>query len=193
MKAKNIFIVVVAIWLLVVIAGMGVLINYEVTPAATLAVPDQWPVESKIQREPGTYELIMAAHPHCPCTRASISELARIIPHARNKLKVHVLFIQPPGFSEDWVKTDLWESATAIPQVSVMIDPQAKEASLFHATTSGQTMLYDAKGRLLFRGGITPSRGHSGDNAGRSAIVSFLLTGTAQRTETFSYGCPLFH
>ena len=36
---------------------------------------------------------------------------------------------------------------------------------LVHAWTSGETMLYDASGRLVFAGGITGSRGHGGDNA----------------------------
>ena len=36
----------------------------------------------------------------------------------------------------------------------------------FGAETSGQTLLYDRDGRLLFSGGTTGSRGHDGDNAG---------------------------
>src|SRR5712691_5642885 len=61
------------------------------------------------------------------------------------------------------------------------------------APTSGQTVLYDSQGRLLFSGGITGSRGHSGDNAGRSSIVSLVNAGVADQKETIVFGCPLFN
>ena len=70
---------------------------------------------------------------------------------------------------------------------------EGREAARFGAATSGQTFLYDARGGLLFSGGITGARAHAGDNAGRSAVVT-LLNGTggpaAPRTSVF--GCPLF-
>jgi hypothetical protein len=112
--------------------------------------------------------------------------------HAQGRLNAYVLFLKPTGFSEDWEKTDLWQTAAGIPGVSVMVDDRGLEARLFNSSTSGQTILYDAAGHLLFSGGITGSRGHSGDNAGRSAIVSLVNAGTATRAETFVFGCPLF-
>lgn len=112
--------------------------------------------------------------------------------HAQGRLTAYVLFLKPAGFSDDWERTDLWQSAASIPGVKVLIDEDGAEARLFNSSTSGQTILYDSAGRLLFSGGITGSRGHSGDNAGRSAITSLLNAGAATRTETFVFGCPLF-
>jgi hypothetical protein len=103
-----------------------------------------------------------------------------------------VLFAKPPNLPRDWEQTDLWETAAAIPGVKVMRDDDGLEARRFHAATSGQTMLYDKKGNLLFSGGITGGRGHEGDNAGRSAIVSLLTTGKADDWETPVFGCALF-
>ena len=74
----------------------------------------------------------------------------------------------------------------------MILDDDGREARLFHAATSGQAVLYDPQGRLLFSGGITASRGHSGDNAGRSSIVSLVHAGVPDRTETSVFGCPLF-
>jgi hypothetical protein len=111
---------------------------------------------------------------------------------SQGRVTAYVLFLKPAGFSEDWEKTDLWQSAANIPGVTAVIDDGGAEARRFHAATSGQTILYDAEGRLLFSGGITGSRGHSGDNAGRSAIVSLVNAGAADRAETFVFGCPLF-
>ncbi len=39
---------------------------------------------------------------------------------------------------------------------------------------------------------VTTARGHSGDNAGKSAIVSMLTKGEASRNQTLVFGCPLF-
>jgi hypothetical protein len=132
------------------------------------------------------------AHPHCPCTRATIGELASIMAHSQGRLTAYVLFLKPAGFSEEWEKSDLWRSAESIPGVTAVIDDEGAEANRFHAATSGQTLLYDAGGHLLFSGGITGSRGHSGDNAGHSAIVSLVNAGVAEQTESFVFGCPLF-
>jgi len=68
---------------------------------------------------------------------------------------------------------------------------EGAEAARFHATTSGYVLLYDVNGKLRFHGGITGSRGHSGDNAGRSAIEAILMGGLAETKQTFVFGCPL--
>jgi hypothetical protein len=103
-----------------------------------------------------------------------------------------VLFVKPSDFPDGWEKTDLLAGAAAIPGVTVVRDDEGVEAGRFRAATSGQTMLYDAAGKLLFSGGITSARGHEGDNAGRAAVVSLLTTGEAGREGTPVFGCPLF-
>ncbi len=112
--------------------------------------------------------------------------------HSQGLVKATVVFVRPEGFSEEWEKTDLWASATGIPGVETVVDVNGAEAWLFGSKTSGQTVLYNADGRLIFSGGITGSRGHSGDNDGRSAVLSLLRTGTAEKTRTAVFGCPLF-
>jgi hypothetical protein len=72
-----------------------------------------------------------------------------------------------------------------------MTDLDEVEVDRFHAEVSGLTMLYNADGKLLFSGGITASRGHSGDNVGRSSIVSLVTCGTSERTRTPVFGCAL--
>jgi hypothetical protein len=101
------------------------------------------------------------------------------------------MFFQPVGASDAGAKTDLWWSAAAIPGVTVAHDDGGGEARRFHVATSGHTLLYGARGELLFSGGITASRGHSGDNAGRSTVLALLHTGVADRTETPAFGCSL--
>lgn len=180
------------LWLLAVSTGLWILWGYENTPGVSAKPPVAWPAGSRIQRPQGSATLVLTVHPHCPCTRATVGELAEIMAHAQGRLNAYVLFLKPAGFSEDWEKTDLWQTAASIPGVSVMVDDRGSEARLFNSSTSGQTILYDAAGDLLFSGGITGSRGHSGDNAGRSAIISLVNARAAERAETFVFGCPLF-
>jgi hypothetical protein len=180
------------LWLMTVGAGVGILWHYENTPGIpAIAAPAQWPSDSHIQRS-NLATLIMIVHPHCPCSRASLAELARLMAQAQGRVTAFVLFNKPPKVSRHWEHTDLWDTAAAIPGVNVMADDEGIEARRFHAATSGQTMLYDKDGNLLFSGGITDGRGHEGDNPGRSAIVSFLTISEADRTETPVFGCPIF-
>jgi hypothetical protein len=181
-----------ALWLFIIGAGIGILWDYESTPGAAAATPDRWPAASRLKPAAGRATLVMSAHPHCPCTRASIGELARLMTQAQGRVTAYVVFVKPPGFSGEWVQSDLWASAAAIPGVIPVADGDGVEAGLFHSATSGQTVLYDAAGNLLFSGGITSARGHSGDNAGRTAIVSLLTGGEADKRDTPVFGCPLF-
>lgn len=180
-------------WLSVVIIGIWLLWGYENKPGIAADPPRQWPAASRIQLSQDHATLVMLAHPHCPCTRASIGELASIMAHSQGRVRAYVLFITPQGSSSDWEQTDLWQSASDIPNVHVVKDTEGIQAQLFNAATSGQTVLYNAQGRLLFSGGITRSRGHFGDNVGQAAIVAIANAEIPDQTETSVFGCPLFN
>ncbi len=182
-----------AVWLVVVAAGSAWLWRHSLTPGAAAGVaPESWPQVEEVKRVEGKPTLVMFAHPKCPCTRASIGELAVLMGRCQGKVEARVVFYQPKEMPEDWVHSDTWRSAEAIPGVTVQTDEDGRTAEKFHAGTSGQVVLYGADGRLLFSGGITEARGHSGDNDGRSALVEILEDGQAkhaQRTPVF--GCSL--
>ncbi len=189
---RLILITACAAWILVTATGLSALWRYENAPGPASIPPTDWPSESRIKRASDRATLIMLSHPHCPCTRASIEELNKLMAQAQGRVVAYVLFLKPTDTSTDWEKTDLWQTAARIPGVKVVADDNGIEASHFNAVTSGQTALYDVDGHLLFSGGITSARGHSGDNAGRSAIVSLLTAGDADRTATAVFGCPLY-
>jgi hypothetical protein len=178
-------------WLVLACAGLGWLLHYENTPGEAAPAPGQWPSQSQLLPSAEHATLVMLVHPHCPCSRASVGELSSIMAHSQGRLTAYVLFLKPEGFSDDWEKTDLWRSAEKIPGVTALVDVNGREAINFQSLTSGQTLLYDRSGRLVFQGGITASRGHSGDNAGRSAIISIVNTGSSDQKTTPVFGCPL--
>ena len=180
-------------WFGLTACGMAVVWEYEHVDGGPTRVSDAWPSESLLVPANDKATLVFFAHPKCPCTRASIGELARVMTHCPQGLQAYVMFIKPTEFAHeaDWEKSDLWRSAAQIPGVTVGCDFGGREAQSFHAETSGYTLLYDKHGQLLFRGGITSSRGHSGDNAGRCAIVDFVMQGRANTDQTKVYGCAL--
>jgi hypothetical protein len=179
-------------WLLVVGIGSSLLIGYENKVGDVGRPPSEWPSDSAIGRAPGRPTLVMMVHPQCPCSRASISELARLMVSIQGRVNANVLFVRPKGFADGWERTNLWTSAVMTPGVSVSADNEGVEARRFASQTSGQVVLYGADGHLLFSGGVTVARGHSGDSTGRNAIVA-LLTGNGSAVEqTPVFGCPLF-
>jgi hypothetical protein len=180
-----------ALWAMAVASGMTMLWAYSEAPGAAAAPPAVWPRDSRIRPSAERATLIMLAHSHCPCTRASIEELDRLMAQAGDRLAVDVLFVMPPDAGRGWEATDLRRSAAAIPGVTVLDDVDGIEARRFGALTSGQVLVYDAAGRLRFSGGITAGRGHAGDNAGRSAIVALLDGASSAAVETPVFGCSL--
>lgn len=170
--------------------GLRVLFHYENTPGRVGALSQAWP-GAQIERATDRPTLVMLAHPHCPCTVASVGELAQIMARLQGKVATYVLFVKPKEAGRDWEDTNLRRSAEAIPGVKVVFDPDGVEARRFGAETSGHTLLFGADGRLLFSGGITASRGHAGDNAGERAIVALVNNQTPARTQTLVFGCSL--
>jgi hypothetical protein len=177
-------------WLATVAFGMRVLFQYENMPGGVGALPQEWP-GVQIERATDRPTLVMVAHPHCPCTVASVGELAQIMARLEGRVAACVLLVKPNESGADWVDTNLRRNAEAIPGVKVVVDPAGVEARRFGAETSGHTLLFGRDGRLLFSGGITASRGHAGGNAGESAIVALVNNQTPARTRTLVFGCPL--
>jgi len=179
------------VWLAGVIAGLVLVAQYDYAAGPAGSTRSRWPSHSRIPLSKHDHTLIMFAHPRCPCTRASLGELERLVARCPEGLTCWVVFFVPTGAAENWKQTDQWSTASRIPHVRVMSDVDGAEASLFHAMTSGHAMLYGPAGDLLFSGGITTARGHAGDNDGRSAIEAVLLNSTPATRTTPVYGCPI--
>jgi hypothetical protein len=178
-------------WLALVAAGFGILLDYQNASGSMGSTPGGWPPGAGVVLDQKRDTLIMFAHPQCPCTRASVEELNHLLALGHDRVAVQVWFFKPAGFPLDWTQSGLWRSAAAIPGVTVHEDSDGRQARSFGAATSGYVVLYDPHGQLLFKGGITGSRGHAGDNAGESAVVSILAGQAPSLRQTPVYGCSL--
>ena len=180
------------LWLAGVGAGIRELWNYESFPGSGGRTPRIWPDETLLHLGSQGTTLVMALHPRCPCSRATLGELAELMAANRGSLNAYVLYYQPKDADRDWAKTDLWTKARAIRGVTPVIDVGGRETRRFGGATSGHTSLYDAQGRLLFTGGITLARGHAGNNPGRTAVASWASRHGSTVAETPVFGCSIF-
>ena len=179
------------LWLILSCGGLAMLSMYANSQGSSQSTSSEWPVDSKLQLSERGATLLLFAHPRCPCTRATLGELEKIVARFKNSVTVRVLFFKPHDSDESWDETDLRKTATAIPGVLVVSDVEGVEARRFNATTSGAAFLYDDQGKLLFSGGITLARGHAGDNPGRSALESSLTDAVRPCCHTPVFGCPI--
>lgn len=95
------------------------------------------------------------------------------------------------GEQREWQNGALLNEAKSIPAVSILSDQIGKIAESLGMTTSGAVCLYDKDGNLRYSGGITASRGHEGDNHGKSIILSQVLGKTTGIEKGIVYGCPI--
>jgi len=185
-----VFAVAGAVWVVTVAAAVRSIRAFESTPGRAAAAPERWPASAMIARDPGTWTLVMLVHPHCSCSRASVSELAAIVEAGPRNLRTYVLAYRPHEYGADWSRTDVWTAAERLPRVRVMTDVDGKEAKRFGGFTSGQTFLFDPQGRRRFSGGITLLRGHAGLNSGRAEVIRIANGGSGPGTHPV-FGCAI--
>ncbi|HEY7089336.1 MAG TPA: hypothetical protein VH518_14665 [Tepidisphaeraceae bacterium] len=179
------------VWTLVVAMGFGRLWRYSGTPGRAARVAT-WPAECPLRPAGHGATLVLAIHPQCPCSAATIGELAELMAvrsPSGEMATAYALFVEPSGEKPQHSAT--WDSASAIPGVKVIADVGGRLSAQFGAQTSGQVYAFDPRGELLFCGGITPARGHMGDSVGTDAIREILHGRAASQHEAPVFGCAL--
>ncbi len=178
-------------WLIVVSLGMLVLVDYSRTPGTTNFKSASWPNNSQISRGVWVPTLVMFLHPRCPCSRASLNELARLLADRHGTVAVRTVFFCPSDEPEAWAKTGLWDLAAKLTGNQPIVDRQGREASFFGASTSGYVCLFAQTGERLYGGGITSGRGHEGGNRGSQTVQRLLDGNSDMHVEYPVFGCPI--
>jgi hypothetical protein len=165
--------------------GIVALTAFDAAPGQALAAPPVWPESSALERHPDRAELLIFVHPFCSCTNATVAELAKL----RTAAPAITFVVFRPHKDSNWQAR-----IAAVPGSRLVWDDAGIEARRFGAATSGDVLLYSARGTLLFHGGITGARGHEGDNYGLSALLAALKTAkTAHSVPRSSqvFGCSI--
>jgi hypothetical protein len=183
--------IAVLAWVAGVVFGLQRVWTYKSTPGKNAEAPVQWPGSHRIVPVAGRSTLVMFVHPLCSCTRASLAELDSILQQTGGAVSAWVLVLRPEGTSGDWQNSSTLTAAQRLHGVQVLNDDDGAEAAKFGAITSGQVVLYDAKGHLQFSGGITGARGHVGENTGETRVLNLVKSGTADAHDHAVFGCGL--
>lgn len=134
--------------------------------------------------------LILALHPRCPCSRATLSELEKILSERPGVGEVTILMYKPALESDEWMSGSIWERCRAI-ECRIVVDTDGRIAGSLGCQTSGSVVVYDAEGRLRYYGGITAGRGHEGDNPGARAVKD-IFAGLQVEAESMPvFGCRI--
>jgi hypothetical protein len=178
-------------WFGATLTGFGWLSDYSNDAGNAGNPPTILPTDLGIATRPDRATLFVVLHPRCPCSRATVDELARLLARCGGAVDAHALFLAPAGTDPGWTHTDLWDQAAAIPGLDLLADADGRLEQRLGVLTSGHVLLYAAGGRLLFSGGITSSRGHAGDNVGEELVVALAGGERAEPGTAPVFGCPL--
>ncbi len=178
------------VWLASVVSGFLLLGSYQGRPGPSGAPPARWPEGTPLRLDPALPTLLIFLHPLCPCSNASVDELAEVAESYRGRLAVQAILYRPDAGAEAWGSggTIVEESA---PGLLRWWDDGGRLGRRFGVETSGHVLFFDPGGSLRFSGGITPSRGHRGPNPGLEALASRVLGSASEPGRSPVFGCPI--
>jgi len=93
-------------WGSLLVVGFLLLAQEEFTPVKASLPVTLFPRSSAVRLVSNKLTLVLFAHPHCPCTRASLHELDRLLAETQNRVSVTVVFTIPDGVPVDWEQGD---------------------------------------------------------------------------------------
>ena len=132
--------------------------------------------------------LLVFMHPRCSCTPATLQQLDHILDVSHAPVRLALVVYQSAVVNEPSAQSARLLRHTA----QIVPDINGRLARRFGAATSGEVVLYSSGGQLLYQGGITPLRAHTGDSLASDALRLALTTGEAQARTFNVFGCPIF-
>jgi hypothetical protein len=187
----------IAVWLVAMSASWVWMQRYEFGTNAPLAqrVVAHWPEDSQLVKIVDCPTLLLFLNPKCPCSRATLFELERLLTSTVEAVPIDydliVVATVPIGADDTWLQTDTVRRAATLKRARLIVDQDGVEAARFGATTSGMVMLFDNNGVRQYAGGITICRAHEGDNVGRDGVGEILLGRSGRVPEIPAFGCQL--
>ena len=134
----------IAVWLTSTAVGFGLWQEYEATPGAA-------PAASQVLAATEHPRVVVYLHPRCPCSRATLDELALVLEQHRDA-EVEIVFVRPPGVEAGWELGELWDRASALSGVRIRVDMDGTEAKAAGAATSGTVIYSNEAGRSALSG-----------------------------------------
>ena len=190
-KSRVGLVCLILVWLLASGSGFVMMGAGAARPGGSGLTGKRWPSGTSISLDSQRPTLLIFLHPRCPCSRASLAELAKVEARCRGRFSNLAVLARPLDFPDGQGRQPWEADARAIASLRVIDDFGGRETERFGVETSGHVLLFEAGGRLLYGGGITSSRGHQGDNPGVEAVVALINGETGSRSFGPVFGCPL--
>lgn len=181
--------VVLAAWAGFSALAFDRLMEYKSRPGEPEVATD-WPASCPLAPPANGPALLVFLHPRCPCTMATIGELERLLARTPALTDVRIVLLAPAADPAAWADSAAARRIDHLGAARVP-DPGGALARAFGAQTSGAVRLFGSDGALWFAGGITPGRGHEGDNDGTRAILCSLRASAPSPIATPVFGCGL--
>ena len=132
----------------------------------------------------------MFAHPACPCTNASLRNLAELSSTLSPDVETTIIFVTR-GLDPALIATaPNVLAARLIPRISLVFD-DGSEVDRFGAKVSGEVFAFNDAGERIYRGGLTSARGHAGDSEGRRQLKRAFGGEARAPFEAHVFGCRL--
>lgn len=185
------------LWILALVPGVRYLLKFENTAGKQGLAASDWSSAALRSGDPHLPTLLVALHPKCSCSDATLSELEDAAQTFHGPYNAILLIDPPQGTTFDWQKINSYREAQKALRAAVVLDPGGKLAAGFGAFTSGDVLLYSAEDThsrrsLLFAGGVTAARGMVGSNRGVEALeAAFHHPGNNLHATAPVFGCGL--
>ncbi|CAN5811338.1 hypothetical protein BH11PLA1_BH11PLA1_16730 [soil metagenome] len=182
--------VALVVWTGALVALLSGFAAYDTRPGAVGRLPVSQGAPSVAPSGAGPFTLVMALHPKCPCSAASMTRLERLLEQFPRAFNTRVLIYQPEPALPGWSDTPMVARARRLPNATVEVDAGGREAAELGALTSGMTLVFDGAGVCRFAGGLTDMRGMSDTSEG-AALIGAIVQGQAGSFTTPVLGCAL--
>jgi len=139
--------------------------------------------------------LLVFVHPQCSCTPATFEQLDRLLNQAGNSVELVLAVYDSAALQDaDKGRKPIHPGALLHHPFRLFADLNGSLARRFGAATSGEILLYSPNRQLLFQGGITPGRGHTGDSPVNRALLAAIASGrpASSASQSAVFGCPIF-
>ncbi len=180
----------VTLWVGAITVAFSALARYSASEGPARAPSDKTAGFFALHRQPGRPLLVMAVHPLCPCTDASLDELGDLLARSHGSCDALLLQYHPLQGTPDW-PVDITPRKLGGVAVKVVLDEGGKIAAELGAETSGHVVFMDARGTVRFHGGLTIARGHRGKSPVQDSILTIVQGGTADLISAPVFGCTL--
>lgn len=180
----------IGLWIFVILAGVSALARFAYVPGDAANAPKSWPILTRLPAPANRPEILVFLHPKCGCSQATLRNLETMLPEIGEKAVVK-LVLNDLGDPKLLEESRAFSTAKTLKNITLVVDHNGFETNAFEVKTSGQVMLYDESGRLVFAGGLTPFRGHEGVSEGELSIVKWLNQRDMTWKTTSVFGCAM--